>query len=57
MVLQGIGEIEEKRENEKKLSGEDDSGHDENDELVLIRNNPDSDDENDIEMYSSSGEE
>lgn len=56
-MLQKIGAIEEDRENQRKLSGEHDSGHDENDELVLIRNNPESDSENDIEMYSSSGGE
>lgn len=58
MVLQCIGAIEEERDRQRKLSGEDDSGHDENDELMLIRSTANSeDDDNDVEMYSSSAEE
>lgn len=50
MVLRNVGEIEDKRELEQG-----DSGHDDNDELMLINSTPDSDE--DVEMYSSSDEE
>lgn len=56
MVLQNISEIEEGRDNEKAEGV--DSGHDENDELMLISNTPDSDDEDqDVDMYSSSSDD
>lgn len=61
MVLRGIGEIEEGREEHRKQFVEDDSGHDENDELLLVKNSPDSDEDHemmgasdsDVAMYSS----
>lgn len=52
MVLQNIGEIEEKREQEKDGL---DSGHDENDELMLISKSQESD--SDVDMYSSGSED
>lgn len=66
MVLQDVGEIEESRDKHRKQSGEDDSGHDENDELVLVRKTAnmdsmdeedESDQDSDVEMYSSDGDE
>lgn len=57
MVLQKVGEIEESRDQAKKLEDGDDSGHDDSDELMLINNTPDSDDENEVDMYSSGSEE
>lgn len=60
-----MGEREAEREKANKLNAENDSGHDENDELVLIRQqNSDqeeavvdsSNDDEDMEVYSSAAE-
>lgn len=57
MVLQNIGEIEESRDQKKKLEDDEDSGNDDADELMLISNTPDSDDEHEVDMYSSASED
>lgn len=51
-VLQNIGKIEERREREGV-----DSGHDDNEDLMLIsRQSEDEDEDDDVDMYSSSSE-